>query len=404
MVILVNLSKKALNVSPSSTLKIAAKVKELKSQGVDIISFTVGEPDFDTPDCVNEAAIEAIKKGFTKYTDSSGIVELRKEICEKLKKDNGLSYNPSQIVVSNGAKHSLANIFAAILNEGDEVIIFAPYWLSYPEMVSLASGVPVIVYTDAENEFVPTKEQLEKALTDKTKAIIFNSPCNPTGGIYGIETLEMIAKFAVDNDLIVISDEIYEKLVYDESDKHISIASLNEDIFKRTIVVNGMSKAYAMTGWRIGYSAASQEIASVISNLQSHLASNPNSIAQMAALSALRYADASIEEMRKQFAARRDYMHSRVKEFPLVSAVKPRGAFYVFIDASELCGTTIDGVEISDATVLGEVILSKTNVAVVPCADFGFKNHIRLSYATSMENIKEGLDRLEAFINENYKG
>jgi len=389
------LSKKAASVKGSSTLHIAAKAKALKQSGVDIISFTAGEPDFNTPDNINKAAIDAINAGFTKYTESAGILKLREAICEKLKKENGLEYAPNQIVVSNGAKHSLSNILSTILNPEDEVIIFAPFWLSYPEMIKMADGVPVVVNTSEENGYIPTEDQVKKAITGKTKAIIVNSPCNPSGCVYSKSDLQMIADFALKHDLFVISDEIYEKLIYDDESKHVSIASLNDDIYNRTIIVNGVSKAFSMTGWRIGYTASTREIAACMDNIQSHLTSNPNSIAQMAALEGLKNSNEYVENMRQEFAKRRDYMYDRISKMPGVKAVRPVGAFYVFVDISGLYGKTIDGLEIKDALGVTELLLTKSNVAVVPCGDFGAPNHIRLSFATSMENITKGLDRFE---------
>jgi aspartate aminotransferase len=396
------LSKKATSVKGSSTLHIAAKAKALKQSGIDVISFTAGEPDFNTPENINKAAIEAINTGFTKYTESAGILKLREAICEKLKNENGVEYVPNQIVVSNGAKHSLTNTLTAILNPGDEVIIFAPFWLSYPEMIKMADGVPVIINTTAENGYIPTSDQIQKAITNKTKAVIINSPCNPSGCVYSRADLEMIAGFATAHNLFVISDEIYEKLIYDDDKEHISIASFSKDMYNRTIIVNGVSKAFSMTGWRIGYTASPREIAACMDNVQSHLTSNPNSIAQMATVEGLKNSAEYVESMRLEFAKRRDYMYDRVSKMPLVKTVRPVGAFYVFVDISALCGKTIEGIEIKDGTDITEVILSKCNVAVVPCADFGAPKHIRLSFATSMENIVKGLDRIEALIMENY--
>jgi len=290
------LSRKAEAITSSVTLEITAKAKKMKSEGIDVISFGAGEPDFDTPDYIKDAAIEAIKKGFTKYTPASGITELKKSICNKLERENGLTYNPSQILVSNGAKHSLNNALIAILNPGDEVIVPVPYWVSYPELIKLADGVPVYVNTSEEDGFQFTKEKLLSAITPKTKAIIINSPNNPTGAIYTNQNLKMVAEIAIEKDILIISDEIYEKLVYD-GEKHVSIASFSEEVKKRTIVVNGMSKAYAMTGWRIGYAAADERIIKAMSNVQSHATSNPNSIAQYASTAALQGGQDTIEKM-----------------------------------------------------------------------------------------------------------
>ncbi|MDR2903717.1 MAG: pyridoxal phosphate-dependent aminotransferase [Clostridiales bacterium] len=396
------LSENALRVKPSSTLNITAKARELKQQGIHVISFGPGEPDFGTPENINEAAIKAIRDGFTKYTDSSGTADLRTAICDKLKTDNGLDYEPSQIIVSNGAKHSLNNIFMALLNDGDEVLLPAPFWLSYAEIVHMAHGKAVIVYTEESQNFQLTRALLDSRLTEKTKAIIINSPNNPTGVIYDEKTLRMIADFAVENDLYVISDEIYEKLIYDGAPKHLSIASLNKDIYERTIVVNGFSKSYSMTGWRVGYTAANKEITKVMASLQSHGTSNANSIAQKAATEALRGGQDMVEVMRREFQKRRDYIYERVSAIPHISAVKPQGAFYIFVNVSGLCGKTVNGKRLNNAADVAEALLEEVNVVVVPCADFGFENHMRLSYPVSMETIKEGMDKIEAFINRHF--
>lgn len=397
-----NYSVKAARVKESSTLAISAKAKELKAQGMNVIGFAVGEPDFDTPEHIKQAAIAAINEGFTKYTPSSGTVELRKAIAKKLKDENGLAYDASQIVVSNGAKHSLANVFTAVLNEGDEVILPAPFWLSYAEMVNITGGVPKIVYTDISTGYKVNKQQLESALTSKTKAILINSPNNPTGMVYNRDELQVIADFAVKNDLFIISDEIYEKLIYDKNAKHISIASLGDEAYKRTIVINGFSKTYAMTGWRVGYTASSKELADIMGNVQSHLTSNANSIAQKAATAALLCDQQCVEQMCGEFRKRRDYIYDRMSRFNGVSILKPEGAFYAFADVSELCTTMKNGKSIHDASDFAMELLEQCQVAVVPCADFGFDKHIRLTYAVSMDEIKDGMDRIERFINENY--
>ncbi|NLM13601.1 MAG: pyridoxal phosphate-dependent aminotransferase [Epulopiscium sp.] len=392
------LSSKVMDITPSSTLAVTAKAKQMKADGIDVVGFGAGEPDFDTPEHIKQAAIKAIEEGFTKYTPASGTLELKKAICDKLKNENGLDYKLSQIVISNGAKHSLTNTFMAILNPGDEVIIPAPFWLSYPQMVKLADGVPVIVYAKKENDFKITIEDLESAVTDKTKAIVINSPSNPTGVVYAKEELKAIADFAVKHDLYVISDEIYEKLIYDGM-KHVSIASFNEEIYKRTIIINGVSKSYSMTGWRIGYLAAPEDIAKVISNVQSHATSNPNSIAQKATIAALTGPQDCVEEMRKEFEARRNYMVERLNKIPSFSIIKPQGAFYVVIDISNILGKKFEGRVIETADDFSEILLEKESVAVVSCTDFGFSNCVRLSYAISLDSIKKGLDRIENFVN-----
>ncbi|MBE5963605.1 MAG: pyridoxal phosphate-dependent aminotransferase [Lachnospiraceae bacterium] len=391
------LSRKAMEVKPSSTLAITAKAKELRSQGIDVVGFGAGEPDFNTPDNINQAAIKAINDGFTKYTPASGIPELKEAICKKFKEFNGLDYKPNQIVISNGGKHSLTNIFSVILNPGDEVIIPAPYWLSYPEMVKLSDGVPVFVRGEKEQGYKINAKQLEAAITDKTKAVIINSPNNPTGMLYTEEELREIAEVVVKNDIYVVSDEMYENLVYG-SQKHISIASLGEEIYKRTITVSGVAKSYAMTGWRIGYTGSSAEIATLMGSVQSHLTSNPNSIAQKATVEALVGPQDTVKAMTKAFDERRQYMYKRVCDLPLVSALEPQGAFYVFIDVSKALEKEYQGKKIETASELARILIDDFNVAVIPCADFGFADHIRLSYAISIEQIEKGISRIENFL------
>ncbi|EGD52841.1 aminotransferase class I and II [Thermoanaerobacter ethanolicus JW 200] len=393
-----DLSQNALQITPSMTLEITAKAKQLKAQGIDVIDFGVGEPDFDTPDYIKEAAIDAIKKGYTKYTPSSGISELKKAVCDKLLKDNGLKYQPDQIVISNGAKHSIYNALCAILNPGDEVIIPVPYWLSYPEMVRLAYGKPVFVKTKAENDFKITSEELKNAITSKTKALILNTPNNPTGSVYTKEELEELAKIIEEANIFVISDEIYEKLIYEGS--HISIASLNEKIKELTILVNGMSKAYAMTGWRIGYTASSLEIAKVMSNIQSHTTSNPNSIAQYASVAALSGDETVIKRMAEEFNKRRIYMVEKINKIKGLKSNKPQGAFYVMVNIDEYIGKEIKGKIIRGSIDFANALIEGANVAVVPALPFGMDNYIRISYATSIENIEKGLNRIEEFLNK----
>ena len=393
-----DLSQNALQITPSMTLEITAKAKQLKAQGVDVIDFGVGEPDFDTSDYIKEAAIDAIKKGYTKYTPSSGISELKKAVCNKLLKDNSLKYQPEQIVISNGAKHSIYNALCAILNPDDEVIIPVPYWLSYPEMVRLAYGKPVFVKTKAENDFKITAEELKNAITSKTKALILNTPNNPTGSVYTKEELEELAKIIEEANIFVISDEIYEKLIYEGS--HISIASLNEKIKELTILVNGMSKAYAMTGWRIGYTASSLEIAKVMSNIQSHTTSNPNSIAQYASVAALSGDETVIKRMAEEFNKRRVYMVERLNKIKGLKSNKPQGAFYIMVNIDEYIGKEIKGKIIRGSIDFANALIEGANVAVVPALPFGMDNYIRISYATSIENIEKGLNRIEEFLNK----
>lgn len=390
-------SRKAENITPSVTLAITTKAKELSSAGVDVVSFGVGEPDFNTPRHIIDAAIKAMEEGKTKYTATPGIPELRKAICEKFKKDNGLTYTPEQIVVSTGAKQCLANAFLAVLNPGDEVLIAAPYWVSYPELVKLADGVPVVVNTTEETMYKFSSESLESAVTDKTRAIVLNSPNNPTGTIYEKEELEMIAEFAKKHDLIIIADEIYEKLIYDGKE-HISIASLSEDAYKRTIVINGLSKAFAMTGWRIGYLAADKKIAKLMSSIQSHMTSGTNSITQYASVAALEGDMTEMQNMVKEFEKRRNYMLERIENMEDITCINPSGAFYVMLNISKYLGKTISGVKVSNSVEFADKLLDAEKVAVVPGAGFGLGSYVRLSYATSMEEIKKGLDRIENFL------
>ena len=391
------LSNKAKKVKPSSTLAITAKAKELKAQGLDVVGFGAGDPDFNTPENINKVAIEAIESGFTKYTPASGTNELKEAVCRKFKEFNKLNYEPNQIVISNGGKHSLTNVFSAILNPGDEVIIPAPYWLSYPEIVKLADGVPVFVRGGKEQGYKVTVEQLQAVTTDKTKALILNTPNNPTGMIYTREELEAISKYVVDNDIYVVSDEMYEHLVYN-GNEHVSIASLGEEIYKRTITVSGVSKSYAMTGWRIGYTGSSAEIAKLMSSIQSHQTSNPNSIAQKATTEALNGPQDTVLAMVKEFDKRRQYMYNRISKMPLVDALEPLGAFYVFIDLGEALKKEYKGKVIGTSAEFARILIEDYNVAVIPCADFGFDDHIRLSYAISLEQIEKGLDRIESFL------
>ena len=390
-------SRKAQSINPSVTLAITAKAKELKSKGVDVITFGVGEPDFNTPENIIEAANKAMKDGKTKYTPVPGIPELRKAIVNKFKQDNGLDYEEAQIIVSTGAKQSLNNAFMAILNPGDEVIVPTPYWVSYPELIRLAEGVPVFVENKKEDDYKYTLETLEKAVTSKTKAIILNDPNNPTGSIYSKEELEMIAEFAKKHDLVIISDEIYEKLIYD-GNKHVSIASLSEDAKNRTIVINGFSKSFAMTGWRVGYSASNKEIAKLMSSLQSHMTSNVNSIAQYASVEALEGSKDDLNHMISVFEQRRNLMVKMISEMKDVSIIKPSGAFYVMMNIENYFNKKINGNEIRNSLDFSNYLLDEAKVAVVPGIAFGLDSYVRLSYATSEENIKEGLGRINELL------
>ncbi|MTI66197.1 MAG: pyridoxal phosphate-dependent aminotransferase [Firmicutes bacterium] len=392
------LSKKNSKISPSVTLAITAKAKKMKADGEDVVSFGAGEPDFNTPKNIRDKAIEAIEGGDIGYTSSSGLPDLKKAICNKLKNDNDLDYKPENIVVSNGAKHSLFNTFQAILNPGDEVIIPIPYWVSYPELVKMADGKPVFVETDEEKGFKYTKEALVEAINENTKAILLNSPSNPTGTVYTEEELKEIAEIAVENNIYIVSDEIYEKLIY--SGKHISVASFGEKIKNLTIVINGMSKCYAMTGWRIGYTACNKEIAKIMTNVQSHATSNPNTVAQYASIEALNGNQDALDEMVKAFTERRNYMVEKINSINNLSCRKPEGAFYVMINISEVIGKEIDGKVIKGSMDFAEYLLDTVKVAVIPGAGFGSDNYVRLSYATSLDNIKEGLKRLEEAVNK----
>ncbi len=393
-----NLSKKGLEISPSITLEITAKAKAMKAQGIDVIGFGAGEPDFNTPENIRREGIRAIEEGLTRYTPASGIIELKEAVCKKLKKDNNLTYNTDNIIVSSGAKHAIFNALMAIINPGDEVIVGVPYWVSYPELIKISGGMPVYIKTKEKNDFKFSVSDLNKVLTNKTKALILNSPSNPTGAIYSENELKEIASWAIKNNIFIISDEIYEKLVYD--DKHISVASLNEDIKNLTIVINGMSKAYAMTGWRIGFAAAHEEIVKVMSNIQSHTTSNPCSISQYASVVGLIGDQSSVEEMKKQFEKRRNYMVETINSINGLSCKKPKGAFYIMVNITQLKGKTIKGIKINNSLDFAKVLLDECKVAVVPGIGFGDDDYIRLSYATSMDNIKEGLKRIKDFVEQ----
>ena len=394
-----SLSKVAMAVKASSTLAISAKAKSLKASGLDIVSFTAGEPDFNTPGNIRSAAIDAINAGKSKYTAAAGMPELRAAVSKKFKEYNGLDYEPDQCVVSNGGKQTLHNIFTAIINPGDEVIIPVPFWLSYPEIVRLVGGVPVFVQCDRENGFKLTAEKLRAAVTDRTKALVINSPCNPTGAVYTKDELEAIGNVAVEKDFYIVADEMYEILNY-TGEKCVSIGSISPEIFAHTITSSGVSKSYAMTGWRIGYSGSSKEIATLISNIQSHQSSNPCTISQYAALEALNGPQDEIYAMAKVFEARRDLTYGRVSKMPYVDCIEPQGAFYLFVDCSALVGRKYKDREITSVMDAADILLTDFLVAVIPCADFGMPDYIRISYATSETEINKGLDRIESFLKE----
>lgn len=381
------ISERAAQLTPSLTLSIDSKAKAMKAEGIDVCGFGAGEPDFDTPEHIKKAAIEALEAGFTKYTPSAGIPELRQAIAEKLANDNGLSYRASQVIVSNGAKHSCYNAILATCQPGDEVIIPAPYWVSYPEMVRLAGAEPVIIPTSERNAWKMRAEDFENAMTPRTKMLIMNSPSNPTGSVYTREELQAIVDVATEEDIYILSDEIYEKLVYDDA-QHASIASLSKEAYDLTITVNGFSKTYAMTGWRLGYLAAPEAVAKAVDSIQSHTTSNPSSFSQHGALAALRGDQQSVADMREEFDMRRNYMFDRISKIANVTAIKPQGAFYVLVNVSQL-GLTSQN--------FADRLLSKASVAVVPGAAFGDDRTIRFSYATSLDIIKKGLDRFQDF-------
>jgi aspartate aminotransferase len=381
-------------VAPSQTQAIDAKAKQMIKDGVDIVGFGLGESDFNTPENIKEAGINAIKANKTRYTPVSGIPELKAAVAEKFKKENGLEYKPSDIIISCGAKHSLYNIFMAILNPGDEVIIFSPYWVSYEEQVKIADGVAIFVQLDEPRNFEIDFNILEKKITKKTKAMIVNSPSNPTGAVFSEDSLKKLAEIALQHKLLIVSDEIYENFFYNGK-KHISIASFSKEVKAQTIIVNGVSKTYAMTGWRIGYLASDKrEIVSAIDNLQSHATSNPATMAQWAALEAFKTPDSMVQAMAAEFDKRRQHIMKRLDEIPRLTYVRPEGAFYIYPNFSSVMGKTIKGRLINGSLDFAEMLLNEAKVAVVPGIAFGTDNHFRLSYATSMANIDKGLDRI----------
>jgi len=394
------LTKRVSLIKPSPTLALEAKAKAMKKEGIDVISFSAGEPDFDTPDGIKNAAISAINDGFTKYTASSGIIELRIAVAQKLAKLHGLSYKPEDILISCGAKHSLYNLSMALFEEEDEVIIPSPYWVTYPEQILLCGAKPVIAGTSEEDGFLLKPEILESLITDKTRGLILNSPSNPVGSAYDRQHLEKIAEIAVRHKIYVVSDEIYEGIVYDGF-KQTSIASLNSDIFKLTIVINGVSKSYAMTGWRIGYAAGPHDIIEAMGNIQSQSTSNPTSIAQKAALEALsgNYEN-FISMMVERFDKRRHYIVNRLRGISGVSCFLPVGSFYVFPNISGILGRKFNNTVLDSSVKLAEYFLNEAKVAAVPGDAFGAPGFMRLSYATSMDNIEKGLDRLESAIKQ----
>ena len=388
------ISKRVRAIKPSPTLVIDAKAKQLKQQGENIINFGPGEPDFDTPDHIKDAAIKAINEGYTKYLPVGGTPELKKAICDKLKRDNGLDYLPQEIIVSCGAKHSIYNLFQTIIDEGDEIIIPAPFWVSYTDMVVLAGGKPVIINAQDKTGFKITSKQVEDAISKNTKAIIINSPSNPTGAAYSAQELSDIAQVCLKHNLLIIADDIYEKLVYDNF-KFTSVASISKEAKDATIVINGVSKAYAMTGWRIGYAAGRKEIIDGMAKVQSQSTSNPTSISIKAAAQALNGSQEPVETMRKEFEKRRNFIVERLNKIEGLKCLKPQGAFYVFPNVESILGASFKGVKIERDVQLADFLLDEAKVATVPGSAFGADGYIRLSYAASLENIKEGTDRIE---------
>ena len=393
------LAKRIRTISPSQTLAISAKAKAMKAEGEYVVNFGVGEPDFPTPEHIVEAGIEALKAGKTKYTPSSGLMELRKAICEKFARDNGLTYEPSQIIVSNGAKHSIFNVCYALVDEGDEVIIPTPYWLTYPEVVKTCGGVPVYVEGRKENKFKITPEQLEAAITPKTKLMIINSPCNPTGAVYSEAEVRALAAVCEKSGIYVLSDEIYERLVYTDV-RPFSMAKVSDAMYEHTITVNGVSKTYSMTGWRIGYLAAPKAIAKAIDSFQSHATSNACSIAQYATIKALNSPESCVEEMVSRFAERRAAALARIERMNGVYCIVPDGAFYIMLVVSGAFGKKLNGRTIETAADFADALLDEKKVAVVPGGPFGADDCVRLSYSLSMEDILEGLDRIDAFLSQ----
>lgn len=390
-------SHRCQNIAPSLTLQIDARAKEMKAAGLDVIGFGAGEPDFPTPEHICDAAREAIEKGMTRYTPAAGTKELRKAICEKLRRDNDMTYIYGDILVSSGAKHVIYNVLQGIIDPGDEVLIPTPCWVSYPEMVRMAGGVPVFIPTDESTDFIPTKRDIASRVTRRTKAIIITSPSNPNGCVWPREMLQFVADLAVSHPFYVVSDEIYEKLIYDGRE-HLSIAQLGEQIKAQTFLVNGMSKAYAMTGWRIGYVAGPRHEIAAMASFQSQATSNANSIAQYAAMKALQGDQSCVTEMVQEFQKRRDVMVERINAIPHVSCRKPAGAFYIMMNIKEVLGKSYDGRIIESSLDFAELLLAEKQVAVVPGVAFEAEGYCRLSYAVSMEQIERGLDRIAEFI------
>ena len=393
------LSERALAISPSVTLSVDARAKQLRAEGVDVIGFSAGEPDFNTPEYINDAGKFAIDADITRYTPVAGTLDLREKICEKFRHDNGVDYTPAEIIVSNGAKQSLFIALCAMLNPGDEVLLPSPCWVSYPEMIRMAGGTPVMIHGCEENNFVVTADMMRPYVTERTKALILNSPNNPNGCVWSRQELADIAALAVECGFYVISDEIYEKLIYDD-EKHYCMASFGPEIKKQCIVVNGVSKTYAMTGWRIGYAAGPKNVIKAMTSFQSHATSGANSIAQYAAATALSCGDKYILSMIDEYNGRRKLMHRLVNEIDGMSCKLPKGAFYIMASLKEIIGRAYKGQVITGSTRFAELLLDEKHVAVVPALAFGDDNYIRLSYATSRQNIVDGMARMKQFVSE----
>jgi aspartate aminotransferase len=393
-------SQRAKAVAPSATLAVTNRAKELKAQGIDVVGFGAGEPDFDTPDYIKDAAIKALKEGKTKYTPAAGIPELRAAIAKKLQNENGLTYAPEQIVVNIGGKHSVYEAMQAVLDPGDEVLLPAPYWVSYPEAAGLAGATMKVLETDKANSYKVTPQQLKKAITGKSALLVLNSPSNPGGFTYTPDELRALAQALEGTNVAVMSDEIYEKLIYGDT-KFVSFASLSEDAFNRTLTLNGFSKAYSMTGWRLGYTAGPLEVIKAMSRLQDHMTSNPVTFAQHAAIAAMGPQSAeAIEKMRVEFEKRARYMADRLRAIEGVECTEPTGAFYCFPDVSAHFGRTIGGVKITGSMDFAKALLEQANVGVVPGLPFGCDRNVRLSFATSMQQITKGLDRMEKWLSQ----
>nr|WP_249365491.1 pyridoxal phosphate-dependent aminotransferase [Cytobacillus citreus] len=394
----IHLAQRVKALTPSSTLAITAKAKELKAQGFDVIGLGAGEPDFNTPQHIIDAAVQSMNEGHTKYTPSAGLPALKKEIVEKFKHDQGIEYDPSEIIVASGAKHALYTLFQALLDEGDEVIIPTPYWVSYPEQVKLADGIPVYVEGKEENEYKITPEQLRTAITDKTKAVIINSPSNPTGMLYSEEELKALGEVCLNHNILIVSDEIYEKLVYGKF-KHVSIAEISPELKEQTIIINGVSKSHSMTGWRIGYAAGNKDLIKAMTNLASHSTSNPTTTAQYGAIAAYSGSQKMLKEMQEAFEHRLNLIYDKLIAIPGFSCIKPQGAFYLFPNVKEAAELT--GFENVDD--FSKALLEDAMVAVIPGSGFGAPNNIRLSYATSLDLLEKAVDRIHQFVEKNMK-